>query len=440
MAKYTTDEIVTQFKKKHGDLYDYSLVEYIHSQTKVKIICRIHGAFEQLPGMHRKGQGCAECMYDGKRHNLPDVLKRFESVHGDKYDYSLVEYRNTDEKVKIVCRDHGFFEQTPWHHLEGNGCPKCIGRYKTQEEVIQGFFEIHGDKYDYSLMDFKLVTRKVEIVCKDHGVFRQSPQSHLTGKGCPKCGGTQKLTLAETISQFKEVHGDRYDYSLVSYTNVKTKINIICKTHGVFEQEVGSHKVGNGCPICAGNYNLSTEEVIEQFRAKHGDRYDYSNVIYISAFKQVEIICREHGSFMQIARGHKRGSGCPECAITIGHTKENYVKYCKDFAGGYCYLYLIECFDENELFYKVGISYQGANIRFDSKSKLPYEFKILNEVNGLVETVWDLEKQIHKLLSKYKYAPRKSFSGSTECFSKIPKKIRDLISELEKSKQQMLIT
>lgn len=440
MAKYTTDEIVTQFKKKHDDLYDYSLVEYVGVHRKVEIICHIHGPFEQLPGAHKRGQGCAKCMYDGKRHNLLDVLVQFKEVHGDLYDYSHVNYINIDKKVEIGCEIHGIFKQSPWNHIKGNGCPKCIGRHRTQQELIHEFIQIHGEKYDYSLVDFKFIDQKVKIKCIEHGLFEQTPSKHISGQGCPKCAGTKKLTLEETIEQFREVHGDRYDYSLVDYKNSDEKIKIKCHEHGIFEQIPSSHKSGTGCPICAGNYNLSTEEVIKQFKEKHSDRYDYSNVIYTSAFKQVEIICREHGSFMQTAKSHKNGSGCPECAITIGHTKENYVKYCKDFAKGYCYLYLIECFDENELFYKVGISYQGANIRFDSKRKLPYEFKILNEVNGLVETIWDLEKQIHKLLSKYKYTPQKSFSGSTECFSKIPKKIRDLISELEKSKQQMLIT
>ena len=152
MAKYTTQQLIQQFKKTHGDRYDYSLVEYVRSTEKVTIICRKHGAFEQLPNMHRKGQGCAACMYDGKRSTLSDILIKFKEAHGDRYDYSLVKYKNIDTKVNIICKEHGIFRQSPYHHQRGNGCPKCIGRNKTQEEVIELFREAHGAKYDYSLL------------------------------------------------------------------------------------------------------------------------------------------------------------------------------------------------------------------------------------------------------------------------------------------------
>lgn len=110
MAKYTTQQIVAQFIKVHKDTYDYSQVNYIHSQTKVKIICKVHGIFEQLIGMHRQGQGCAKCIYDEKRSSLSDVIDKFKTEHGDKYDYSFVNYTNVDTKVKILCKVHGVFE------------------------------------------------------------------------------------------------------------------------------------------------------------------------------------------------------------------------------------------------------------------------------------------------------------------------------------------
>ena len=199
MAKYTTHQIVEQFKVVHGDKFDYSMVDYTHSQTKVKIICRTHGKFEQLVGMHRKGQGCAKCMHDNKRHSRDAVIDGFNKVHFGRYDYSMVDYSNTDTKVKILCADHGVFEQAPEKHLSGNGCPKCIGRHKTQSEILSEFRLIHGEHYDYSKVEYKYALQKVLIICREHGVFSQTPQNHSKGQGCPKCAGTERHALQDVI-------------------------------------------------------------------------------------------------------------------------------------------------------------------------------------------------------------------------------------------------
>ncbi|MEN8424044.1 GIY-YIG nuclease family protein [Acinetobacter junii] len=438
--RYTTKQVIEQFKKKHGDKFDYSKVNYTHALNKVKIICQIHGEFEQLVQAHRRGQGCAQCMYDEKRHSSEHIIEKFKEIHKNTYDYSMVIYSNIDTHVEIICEEHGVFNQTPYHHLQGSGCPKCVGKYRTQKELIRQFKEVHKDKYDYSLVRFIYVLEKVEIICKEHGVFKQTPQAHISGKGCIKCAGVERFTTQEVVKQFREVHGEKYNYSQVIYKNGKSKIRIICPVHGVFLQEAFSHKSGSGCPFCAGNYNLETTEVIGQFKKLHGERYNYSKVDYKGAFKEVVIVCKDHGDFKQTPKSHKRGSGCPECAITIDHTKESYVNFCNFYANGLSYLYLIKCINKEESFYKVGISYYGANQRFNSKGKMPYKFEILNEIQGQVEVIWDLEKQIHKLLKKHKHKPQQLFHGSTECFAEVPEKVRNLIKKIEKSDQLMLIT
>lgn len=434
----TTKQIVEQFKKKHGDKFDYSKVNFTHALEKVKIICRIHGEFEQLVGMHRNGQGCAKCFNDERTHSREHVVEKFNNIHLGRYDYSLVEYVNTKIKVKIICKEHGVFEQSPEKHLTGNGCPKCIGRHKTIDEVLVEFKAVHGDKYDYSRVEFSLLIKKVEIVCPEHGVFYQTSQNHIAGQACPKCGGSKKLTLSEYIAECRRIHEDKYDYSRVIYKNGRSKVKIICPIHGEFTQEAFSHKSGCGCPFCAGNYNLETNEVIDQFKRIHGDKYDYSKVNYTSAFNEVVIICKEHGDFNQTPKSHKKGSGCPECAVTIGHTKASYLEYCNKYEGK-TYLYLIKCTNENEEFYKVGISRLGAKFRFDSKAKLPYDFEVLAEVFGDASLIWDLEKSIHALMHKQKYKPKLEFHGKTECFSKVPLKVLNLIDAFQDSKQLLLV-
>lgn len=428
MAKYTSDDIVQQFIRTHGGTYDYSLVDYVHSQTKVKIICRAHGVFEQLVGAHRRGQGCAKCMYDDKRSSLLEVIAKFKEVHGERYDYSRVEYKNADTKVVIECIEHGEFRQTPYHHSSGDGCPRCAGKNRTLDDVLASFKLVHGDRYDYSKVTLASSSDKVDIICKKHGEFKQRIGGHASGKGCIRCAGIYQYTTDEIIERFTEVHGNLYDYSFVNYINSDTKIKIVCENHGVFEQMPHSHMTGCGCPSCASSYQPSTSEVIDGFKDVHLDRYDYSRVEYQSAFVEVEIICDTHGSFMQTARSHKRGSGCPDCAVTIGHTKNSYLNYCNQFDGN-TRLYVIrcQCDNTNETFYKVGIARQGAKNRFNSYGKLPYSYETLKEIRGNASLIWDLEDEVHEMLHPYRYKPSKDFHGKTECFMQITKEAMDLI-------------
>jgi hypothetical protein len=129
MKKHTTDSFISKSKNIHGDKYDYSKVKYIDSHSKVKITCFIHGVFEQKPYCHLNGEGCRKCSdeikFQKRRHNKHIFIERAKKIHGDKYDYSIVEYKNVRTKVEIICPKHGVFKQTTPHHLNGVGCPTC---------------------------------------------------------------------------------------------------------------------------------------------------------------------------------------------------------------------------------------------------------------------------------------------------------------------------
>jgi len=183
-------------------------------------------------------------------------LLKFKEVHGDRYDYSKVNYTKNIDKVVIICKEHGEFLQRPKSHKEGQGCPKCgnklrkRGDYFTNEKIIGKFKEVHGDRYDYSKVNYTKNIDKVVIICKEHGEFLQRPKSHKEGQGCPKCALENKVTQEHIIEKFKKVHGDRYDYSKVKYKSYKDKVTIICPNCGEFEQTVVSHINGNNCKKC----------------------------------------------------------------------------------------------------------------------------------------------------------------------------------------------
>jgi predicted nucleic acid-binding Zn-ribbon protein len=313
MKKKTKEQFITEAQKVHGDKYDYSKVEYVNAKTKVCIICPIHGEFYQTPDHHLRAYGCPDCGDNNKKLTTEQFIEKSIEKHGNKYDYSKVNYVNGKTKVCIICHIHGEFYQRPDHHLGGQGCPDCGENKKTTEDFIKEVIEIHGNKYDYSKVEYVNTKTKICIICPEHGEFYQTPENHLQGKGCSDCGGTKKKTTEEFIEKSKEVHGDKYDYSKVEYVNGKTKVCIICPEHGEFCQTPENHLTGYGCPDCGGSKRKTTEQFIKEAQKVHGDKYDYSKVNYVNRMTKVCIKCSEHGEFWQISSNHLKGCGCPKC-------------------------------------------------------------------------------------------------------------------------------
>lgn len=194
-----------------------------------------------------------------KRLTNKEFVQKLISIHGNKYDYKLIEYVNSRTKVIIICHKHGQFEKVAGQLIhDKQGCSECAKEKISTEEIIERSIKIHGNKYDYSLVNYKNLKTKVKIICPTHGIFEQTPEIHVIKKsGCPKCYGNKKLTTEEFIKQANEVHSEKYDYSLANYINKRTKLKIICPIHGVFEQKPEDHiRNKSECPIC----NLSKGE------------------------------------------------------------------------------------------------------------------------------------------------------------------------------------
>jgi len=351
----TLEDFINKAHEVHGDKYDYSKVEYINSKTKVRIVCPKHGEFLQTPNMHLRGSGCPNCGIESRtssrKNSLEDFINKAREVHGDKYDYSKVEYVDSHTKVCIICPKHGEFWQSPNTHLSGHGCIKCC-KYRigpksklTTEEFIRRAKEIHGDKYDYSKVEYVDFRTKVCIICPEHGEFWQAPKGHLNGQGCSKCAGMNKTT-EEWIEEARKIHGDKYDYSKVNYVNSYTKVCIICPEHGEFWQIPKGHLDGCGCSKCS--KRLTTEEFIRRAREVHGDKYDYSKAEYVDSKTKVCIICPEHGEFWQTPSNHLNGRGCPYC--NVGYTKQYKFNLLQEFKDEYEFRAFLENNDENILY------------------------------------------------------------------------------------------
>ena len=261
-------EYIEKSKIVHGDKYDYSLthLDFKNCKDKVKIICPIHGIFKQSFSKHiYRRFGCPNCS-PNKRKNTKQFVEDAKKIHGDSYDYSLVEYVNAKTKVKIICPKHGTFLQIPNSHLSGNGCRFCRGEKLSEKEripqdkIINCLKKIHPE-YDYSKVNYINAKTKIIVICPEHGEFKMIAGKLRNGQGCPKCGiikvaNVSRKTTEEFIRDAKKVHGNRYDYSLAEYKSKNTKVKIICPKHGMFEQSACAHIKGQNCPRC----NLSHGE------------------------------------------------------------------------------------------------------------------------------------------------------------------------------------
>ena len=280
-----------------------------------------------------------------------DFIEKARKVHGDKYDYSCTEYMGARYNVDIRCKIHGIFTQMATNHLGGKGCKECsrikVAKDQTSntEEFISKARNIHRDKYDYFLVDYKNNRTQVEIICKIHGKFLQAPSDHLSGKGCTECGKEKSkedtrsrimLSKDEFIKRANNVHKNLYDYSKIEYVDTRTKIKIVCKKHGSFLQTPQKHMMGRGCPTCGRErtteHNFSnTQDFIYKAKLLHGDLFNYEKVDYGGADIKIEIICKKHGSFFQSPHNHLKGTGCPRCGVSASKFEIEIVNFIKTF-------------------------------------------------------------------------------------------------------------
>ena len=217
---------------------------------------------------------------------LDRFIQKARATHGDRYDYSKVEYVNKDTNVVIVCSVHGDFEQTPANHYK-HGCWKChFDVTARQQRGNHGASGVRADRSD-------------------------------------------------VIAKFRKAHGERYGYDKVQYQNNKTRVIITCPEHGDFEQTPVNHLAGKGCRTCyTARLATPVTDFVQEARAVHGDRYDYSRVQYRNTDSKVAITCPAHGDFEQTPAWHLKGNGCPTCSTRVSKAETEIYDYLRTHYGG----------------------------------------------------------------------------------------------------------
>jgi len=213
-SKLTTKEIIEKFQKTHGTTYDYSLVDYKNDYEKVKIICKTHGIFEQQPGCHhRQKQGCPKCarekinkIINNRLLSNDKFIEKIENIFGkDIFDYSKTEYKGAHKDITLICKKCGNVEtKDPKSFYLGYGCLKCRNKQINPKQITKEHFLkkckiIHGDKYDYSKINYISLYDKIEIICPKHGSFYQKPTIHIHCKSnCLECNiskGEEQISI-----------------------------------------------------------------------------------------------------------------------------------------------------------------------------------------------------------------------------------------------------
>ena len=357
--KITTEDFIKKAKELHPDKnYDYSKVIYVKSNLKVEIICPIHGSFFQKPNDHNNSkypQNCPNCS-QSKKSNIKEFIIKAKKIHGDKYDYSYAEYENCHKPMRIFCKEHNsFFMQNSNNHLQGQNCPcgrnERIGRGNkklNQESFIEKSKEIHGDRFNYSLIEFKDIKKPIKIICNKHNlIFEQSPDSHIRSKHCcPICLeekglNTNRTTKEEFIKKAKKIHGDLYCYDKVVYNGNDENIKIFCKRcNDYFYQKPRNHTSAKcGCPVCSSssgeldiekflkekNIKFERQKIFKECKLKKYLKFDFyvkdfNCVIEFNGLQHYEFVEFFHKTYSEFILRQKRDE------IKRNYAKENNLK------------------------------------------------------------------------------------------------------------------
>jgi hypothetical protein len=254
--KLNTEEFIIRAKEVHGDRYNYSESIYINSRIPITIICQIHGIFNQKMSAHLKTGGCKKCGIENKSEARKLTNEEFLSRLPKDRDYTIMsEYKGFTYKVRVEDK-YGEYEMTPKSLIEGS-LPTIVSAVDKTEYIINRSKEIHNNFYDYSLVKYDK-EEKITIICKEHGQFKQHFSQHFLGAGCRKCMLSKRkksidVRLNNFIEKARLIHNNTYDYTKSNYINEENKTTIICPIHGEYTQDLSTHLSGKGCYLCGRN-------------------------------------------------------------------------------------------------------------------------------------------------------------------------------------------
>ena len=360
-------------------------------------------------------------MARGVKYTLESWKEKANQVHNGKYTYERVTEYTRKEKCEIYCTEcKVYFKQTLQNHIRGRGHYECshMSIYKKDKNsLITNFKNKHGDLYDYSRVIYKGFDVKVEILCKEHGIFRQTPHDHLAGKGCWECGvikraNTQRKTKEVFITEMETLYPNQYDLSDFEYKGAHHLIKLLCKKCNTYSlKKPNSFLLGRGCKTCHHkNIGFTYEEFKKELNHETKEDYEFFKDTYKSISQKMKVIHKKcgHTYYQSPSNVLHNNQGCPICK----HGGFNVSK--KGL------LYYLEVTHNNEKFYKIGITNNTIKDRYSNRDLE----KITNQITFpmLGQKAWDWEKAIIKEYKEHLYKGDDiildSAKGNAELFTK----------------------
>lgn len=399
MKRLSKNEFIEKCLEEHGNIYDYSLVDYKNISTKVRIICKEHGPFSQIAKNHKGGQGCPLC-YGDRNLTKEEYIKKYGR---EEFDYSLLPDIIKIKSIITVIDKSTKLEYKQWadHHKNGKRPTKI-----ESGSLIKKLGEIHGDIFSYVVeKETYHSTDNIKIINKlTTDEFYYRVDRHLLGMK------PNKITLKYFLLKSKEINGDKYDYSLIK--EIKgglSKVDIICKQHGVFKQRVSNHiNLADGCPKCVGVGKWNNDVLKSEFIKVHSNLYDYSLVEFKGVDKKIKIRCQQHGVFIQNIHKHLKSQGCPRCSFNS--KGEEYIKmYLEEFGIKYIRQHSFRtCRYINRLSFDFYLPETNTCVEFDGEQHFKPN-KFFGGKSGFRETLkrdkckndWCLENSVRLLRIKY---------------------------------------
>ena len=354
MRKYTKEDFIKKSIDIYGEKYDYSEVDY--RGNKIPVILILNGArYIQRPDSHLSGK-CVEKEWK-KNRGIEKFIKLSEKLHGKKYDYSKSIYLKGDEKIDIVCNEHGLFKQSPNLHLIGHGCPTCFE--SRGEKSIRIFLEnnnigfekefiFEGCKnklplpFDYYLIDYNLCIeydgeqhfKPNEFFGGEKSMDKLVKNDTIKNQYCidnnidliripyyeynniekilyEKMNNYVKITQEEKNNKFIEksriIWGYKYNYDDVNYIDSKTPV-IISYKNVKYNQSPSKHLQGKNCEL--NNNALSLNEFIRRSKETWGEnRFNYSECEYTNTYSKIRLFDNQIGIWIeQKAFSHLSGN------------------------------------------------------------------------------------------------------------------------------------
>lgn len=286
-------------KKFHNNFYNYDGLKYIDVETKVTIVCPIHGKFEQVPRDHM-GHGCPKCgvnkSTNASRTTQEEFIKSSQIIHNDEFCYDKVNYIDSKTKVVIICKKHGEFLMKPSKHLCGQKCPKCRGLYKTTEEFILASNLVHDNYYTYEKTVYVSDQTKVIVTCPKHGNFLITPNNHLRGRRCKLC---KESNGEKRIRIYLRDNGYKFEpqYRMPECKNIKPlpfdfaifkedgSLDFLCEFQGAQHYFVVSF---SGCDSEKAQKNFQDLQLRDKIKKEFCEKNSI-NILYIT-YKQLDRI------------------------------------------------------------------------------------------------------------------------------------------------------